>query len=81
MRSRQPFGQYVREDRGQRRPGVAHRGRNAVCVPGHGVDEQGAVEIVVAALARGLGREQARVAGRAVQHAAVARVVLGAQRV
>ena len=39
------------------------------------------VEVVIAALARGLGCEQAGVAGRPEQLAPVARVVIGAQRV
>ena len=49
--------------------------------PGHRVDQQRPVEVVVAALAGGLGGEQAGVAGGAEQVAPVARVVVGAQRV
>jgi len=45
-----------------------------------GVDQQRAVEEAVAGLAGGLGREQAGMAGRAVQRARTG-LVLGAERV
>jgi len=60
----------ARSPREERRAGAAH-----------GVYEQTAIEVVVTPFAGGLGREQAGVAGRAVQYPAVARVVFRAERV